>query len=145
MKAHGASQLTSHNADSQRSLRSLDNSEPSGGMRSPPGAGALGTDGTIDQPVPIFDDESNGPSPIKWNPQSDGRLGKRDFETYTTEHDSQESVDSQASVRMSWARMEAYNAMMRNLLGRGEGGWESIALISTGQGHSREESELGDG
>lgn len=146
MTMQGDSQLTSHNTDSQRTLRSLDISERSGGMHSPPPPGVLATDGTIDQPVPISDDGSDGPSQIgRAPPQPDEQQKKRDYETYATGHDSQESVESQGSVPVSWARTEAYNAMMRNLLGSGEGGWEGIALISTGHGHTRAEPELGDG
>lgn len=74
------------------------------------------------------------------------RAGKRDFETFNASQESRasrETGDSRESERVSWARMEAYEAMMRNLLGRGEGGWEGIALISMG-GHSGGEDELGE-
>lgn len=145
MKLQGDSQVASQNSDSQRSLGSLDISERSGGIPSPPRPGVLATDGTMEQPIAILDDEHNGPSRIERVPQPDEHPRKRDFETYATEDGSQESAGSQASVRVSWARTEAYNTMMRNLLGSGEGGWEGIPLISAGHGHSRAEPELGDG
>ena len=139
MKAQRDSQVTSQSVDS------LNISERSRGMHSLPPLGVLATDGTIDQPIAISDDGSNGPSQIERFPQLDEYDRNRDFEAYTTEHGSQESLESQGSARVSWARTEAYNAMMRNLMGRSEGGWESIALISTGHNHSRAEPELGDG
>ena len=121
---------SSRNTDSQRSVEILERTHS---PRTPR------TAGTRDQPIMIQDETSEGPSQEE-SSQENGDRRKRDFDTYA--HDSQGS-DSQSSVPVSWARVEAYNAMMRNVLGSGEGGWEGISLISTGQGHSNVEPELG--
>lgn len=128
------SQLHSSVHDSQRSFMSLDIPEHEYRASSPPGT----AEGTKDQPIAI-PDESDISQSIP--PAEGSRSGKRDFDTF---NESQGSRVSRESERVSWARREAYEAMMRNVLGRGEGGWEGIALISTG-GHSGAEDELGEG
>lgn len=136
MGVRSESQLYSSVHDSQRSFRSLDIPERPQ-VSPPPGA----VEGTREQPIAI-PDESDTSQPC---PRTEAiRPGKRDFETFNESQESRasgEPGDSRESERVSWARMEAYEAMMRNLLGRGEGGWEGIALISTG-GHSGVEDEL---
>ncbi|SPO05263.1 uncharacterized protein DNG_07950 [Cephalotrichum gorgonifer] len=107
------------------------------------------TMGTKEAPIEIMGEGSvDGAS----QPRTDRYQGperqsgrKRDFETYTQGSSSQASEGSQAPPRVSCARVEAYNAMMRNVLGSGEGGWEGITLLSTRDSCSRAEPELGDG
>lgn len=122
----------SQNHDNQGSFRSLEISELGETGSSPPGDAR-------DQPIAILDEGGEGASQVEGGARAEGRK-KRDFEAYA--RDSQDS-GSQSSARVSWARVEAYNAMMKNVLGSGEGGWEGIALISTGSGHTRVEPELG--
>ena len=137
------SQLTSQNLDSQRSFRSVETSERSLGELSLPSPGPP-REGTREQPITISDEGSTGPSQTEGVSQTYGHSRKRDFETYTSgEGESQGSTDTQPTTQVSWVRLEAYNAMMRNVLGTGEGGWEGIPLISAGGGHSRAEPELG--
>ncbi|MBE3048549.1 hypothetical protein IMZ48_39820, partial [Candidatus Bathyarchaeota archaeon] len=89
--------------DTQGSFRFLEISERSGERSLPLGD-------TKDQPIAI-PDEGSSASQLGGDSQAGGQ--KRDFEAYA--HDSQESGSPSAQV--SWARVEAYNAMMRNVLG----------------------------
>lgn len=126
---------SSANHDSQRSFMSLDIPEPLRASLPP-----LGTqvEGTRDQPIAIPDDENS-----QGSSRAQVQSRKRDFETFDASQESRGSRGSREEARVSWARVEAYEAMMRNVLGRGEGGWEAIALLSTG-GHSGVEDELGE-
>lgn len=53
----------------------------------------------------VLYEESDSPSHIERNTRPNGHDRKRDFETYAAEGDSQESTESQASARVTWARM----------------------------------------
>ena len=107
---------------------------------------------SMTKPIEISDDSSTRDI----SQRSGAALRKRDFEAYShppeatqevTESPSfYEASDSNGSpAAPSRVRIDAYNAMVRNLLGDGSEGWEDIGLISTTHHHTHAETELGDG
>lgn len=116
---------------------------------------------SVSKPIEISDDSGNRDVPqiqSEVSFQEEGEASrKRNFESYARPTSAQTSQDSTASTSFSDTsvpggspapsrlRIDAYNAMMRNLAGDGSGGWEAIGLISTGHNHTHAEVELGDG